>query len=213
MSDFFWKYNVSCNAACHAADGVGPATDYATPYGTPVHAPFAGTAQPYWTDEGGWGVRLVGKDETFCGQHLAEKPRAGTYNHRDVVAITGNSGSATTGPHIHAYIILHETGERVSFQKWVEDILPAQGTTPAPAPQPPVSTDSYVIDLNDGDWYWYRSSSDAQSMVNVHGGRYTGESMVGGEYRAFPQPNGALKIHSAANGWVYLNSSAAAYRV
>ena len=31
MSDFFWKYNVSCNAACHAASGVGPATDYAVP--------------------------------------------------------------------------------------------------------------------------------------------------------------------------------------
>ena len=65
MSKYFWKYPVTCNAACHAASGVGPATDYAAPYGTPVHAPFAGTAQPYWTDAGGWGVRLVGKDETL----------------------------------------------------------------------------------------------------------------------------------------------------
>ena len=213
MSDKFWDYSVSCNAACHNSRGVGNATDYEVPWGTPIVAPFSGQAQAYWTDEGGWGIRLTGEDEIFCGQHLAERPAEGWVEWRSVVAKSGNTGSASTGPHIHAYIIIKATGERVSFQKWVEDILPAQGTTPAPAPQPPVSTDSYVIDLNDGDWYWYRSSSDAQSMVNVHGGRYTGESMVGGEYRAFPQPNGALKIHSAANGWVYLNSSAAAYRV
>ena len=35
MSDYFWKYPVTCNAACHAASGVGPATDYAAPLTTP----------------------------------------------------------------------------------------------------------------------------------------------------------------------------------
>ena len=211
MSDLFWKYPVTCDAACHAQSGVGPATDYAVPYGTPIHAPFSGQAQSYWTDEGGWGIRVTGEDEIFCGQHLAERAASGYVNHRDVVATSGNSGSATTGPHIHAYIIIKATGERVSFQKWYEDILPAQGGGSSPTPTPPA--DEYDIDLNDGDWYWYRSAADAQSLQNVHGGRYTGESMVGGGYRAYVQPNGALKIHSNANGWVYLNSQAAAYRV
>ena len=211
MSDLFWKYEVTCDAACHAASGVGPATYYAVPHGTPIHAPFSGQAQSYWTDEGGWGIRLTGEDEIFCGQHLAEKPASGYVNHRDVVAISGNTGSATTGPHIHAYIIIKATGERVSFQKWYEDILPAQGGGSSPTPTPPA--DEYDIDLNDGDWYWYRSAADAQAMQNVHGGRYTGEAMVGGGYRAYVQPNGSLKVYSMANGWVYLNSQASAYRV
>lgn len=209
----FWEYNVSCNAGCHQSRGVGPATDYEAPYGSVVNAPFAGYAQPYWTDEGGWGVRLTGEDEIFCGQHLAAKPAEGWVAWRDNCGTTGNSGSATTGPHIHAYIIIKATGERMSFQKWLEDYLPAHGGSGGSAPAPaPAGDGSFDIDLNDGDWYWYRSSDDAQSLQNVHGGRYTGESMVGGGYKAFPQANGSLKIYSQANGWVYLNSSAAAYR-
>ena len=208
MSDFFWKYNVSCNAACHAASGVGPATDYETPYGTPVHAPFAGTAQPYWTDEGGWGVRLVGKDETFCGQHLAEKPRAGTYNHRDVVALTGNSGSATTGPHIHAYIILHSTGERVSFQKWYEDIIGGGSGTPTPpAPQPTGKT----FTAPDGDCYWYTSRSDANALRNVHGNGgdsgkwYSDEPMAEGPYEVVEDPGDSFAVRANDGSIIWIS--------
>lgn len=136
----FWEYEVTCNAGCHAQRGVGPATDYGVPWGSPVHAPFAGRAEAYWTDEGGWGIRIYGEDEIFCAQHLAEKPAEGDVAWRQVVAKSGNTGSATTGPHVHAYIILRATGKRVSFQYWLEDIIGgstnSDGSSPNPTPQP-----------------------------------------------------------------------------
>lgn len=210
---FFWEYNVSCNAGCHQARGVGPATDYEAPWGSPVHAPFKGTAESYWTDEGGWGIRIVRSDGayTFYAQHLAEKPASGLVNWQAVVAKSGNTGSATTGPHVHSYVRINATGERVSFQYWLEDIIQAGKDTGAVTP-PPVPSDQFNIYLPKS-WYWYRSAADAQSTRNVHGGRYTGESMLIEGYTAQRQPNGSLKVHSAANGWVYLNSSAEKHRV
>ena len=208
MSKFFWEYPVTCNAACHAADGVGPATDYATPYGTHVHAPFAGTAQPYWTNEGGWGVRLVGKDETFCGQQLAEKPRAGTYNHRDVLAVTGSSGSASTGPHIHAYIILHATGERVSFQKWYEDII-GGGTGPSTPPNPQPTGKTFTAP--DGSSYWYTSRSDANALRNVHGdgggtGKwYSDEPMAVGPYAVIEDPGDSFAVRANDGSTIWIS--------
>lgn len=207
MSDFFWKYNVSCNAACHATRGVGPATDYAVPWGTPIHAPFAGVAQSYWTDQGGWGVRLVGKEYTFCGQHLAERPRNGTYDWRAVIAKSGNTGSATTGPHIHAYIIIHATGERVSFQKWYEDII--KGGTPAP-PAPPAPTVKTFTPPT-GDAYWYTSRADANALRNVHGNgngrgkRYTNEPMVIGTYTVTQDPGDSFAIHANDGSEIWIS--------
>jgi hypothetical protein len=39
----------------------------------------------------------------FC--HLREIPKLGKYKQKEVIAFTGNTGSATTGPHLH--VTLH----------------------------------------------------------------------------------------------------------
>ena len=210
MADFFWKYPVTCNAGCHAKRGVKPATDYAVPWGTPIHAPFAGTAQSYWTNEGGWGIRLVGKDYTFCGQHLAEQPRAGSYEHRAIVAKSGNTGSATTGPHIHAYIIINATGERVSFQKWYEDII-GGGTGPAPYPAPAAVPRQKTFTPPTGQAYWYTSRADANRLYPVHGDgggrdkRYSSEKMVVGEYIVVEDPGDSFAIRANDGSTIWIS--------
>lgn len=205
MSDFFWKYPVSCNAACHASRKVGPATDYAVPWGTPIHAPFAGVASPFKTVEGGSGIRLVGKDYTFVGQHLAELPRNGSYDWRAVIAKSGNTGTATTGPHIHAYIIINATGERVSFQKWYEDII--HGGTSVPTPKPAPVGKKFTT----AQAYWYTSRADANALRNVHGNgngkdkRYTNERMVIGTYDVVEDPGDSFAIRANDGSTIWIS--------
>lgn len=213
MTKFFWQYPVTCNAACHAKAGVGPATDYGTPLLTDVHAPFAGTARPYWTDDGGWGIEIEGTKEIFRGQHLAMRPQPGKVSWRQHVAETGNTGSKTTGPHIHAYIIIKATGERMSFQKWYEDIVlpgrtpaPAGKPTPQPKPKPPAPTSRRTIDLGGSKWYWYDSVNDALNMRDVHGKR-PGEIMLTGKYPVLATRNGAVQVLSNSMGKVWLHPS------
>lgn len=206
MSDFFWKYPVSCNAGCHAKRGVGPATDYAVPWGTPIHAPFAGVASAFTTVEGGYGIRLVGKYYTFVGQHLAELPRNGSYGWRDVVAKSGNTGTATTGPHIHAYIIIHATGERVSFQKWYEDIIKG-GSTSTPKPSPAPVNKKFTT----SQAYWYTSRADANALRNVHGNgngrdkRYTNERMAIGTYDVVDDPGDSFAIRANDGSVIWIS--------
>lgn len=206
MSNFFWKYNVSCNAACHASRGVGPATDYEVPWGTPIHAPFAGSVQPFRTVEGGNGIRLVGDEYTFVGQHLAELPRYGNVAWRSIVAKSGNSGTASTGPHIHAYIIIHATGERVSFQKWYEDIING-GDSPAPAPTPAPVNRKFTT----REAYWYTSREDANALRNVHGDgngtdkRYTNEPMAIGTYDVVEDPGDSFAIRANDGSIIWIS--------
>jgi hypothetical protein len=209
---FFWEYSVSCNAGCHQARGVGKATDYETPWGTDVHAPFAGVASPFKTTEGGNGIRLVGKDYTFVGQHLAALPRAGHYDWRQHIADTGNTGTATTGPHIHAYIIINATGERVSFQYWLEDIIRKGVAAPAPAPTPqPVPAAGKKFTPPAGQAYWYFSAGDARAMRNVQGNgngkdkRYSSQPMLIGEYDVIEDLGDVFAVRAKTTGnplWV-----------
>lgn len=208
---FFWDYRVSCNAGCHNARGVGDATDYETPWGTTVHAPFAGVASPFKTVEGGNGVRLVGKDYTFVGQHLAELPRAGHYDWRQSMARTGNTGTATTGPHIHAYIIIHATNKRVSFQYWLEDIIRA-GVKPTPSVTPPPAPVQVGKTFTTRQAYWYYSAGDANALRNVRGNgngtdkRYTNDKMLIGSYPVIEDTgSGAFAVRANDGSKVYVS--------
>lgn len=208
MSDFFWKYPVTCNAGCHAKRGVGPATDYAVPWGTPIHAPFAGVASAFTTVEGGNGIRLVGKDYTFVGQHLAELPRNGSYGWRDIVAKSGNTGTATTGPHIHAYIIINATGKRVSFEYWYDEII--HGGSASPVAAQPTQTTGKKFTPPAGHAYWYVSFADAQALRNVKGNgngkdkKYTNDKMVIGTYDVIQDPGTsfAVRAHDGTTIWI-----------
>lgn len=116
----FWEYEVTGDTKEHAQRGTGPATDYATPMHTAVHAPFAGKAEYFWTAEGGHGVRVRADGIVATMQHLAGRPKTGNVEWRESIALSGNSGSATTGPHVHAYII--KNGKRMSFGEWLRTL-------------------------------------------------------------------------------------------
>lgn len=111
--------NITGDRASHAEYGVGPATDYGCNVGTPVYAPFAGRLSTYVTDAGGLGVILWGAEAAFYGQHLWVRMSPGDYAESDRIALTGNSGSQTTGPHLHCYVIIHATGERLAMEEYL----------------------------------------------------------------------------------------------
>ena len=110
---------ITGDRASHAAYGVGPATDYGCDIGTPVLAPFDGRMSTYVTSAGGLGVILVGADATFYGQHLWVRMTPGTYAEGERIALSGNTGTLTTGPHLHCYVIIHGTGERLAMEEYL----------------------------------------------------------------------------------------------
>ena len=145
---------VSGDTASHAKYGVGPASDYAVGINTPVFAPLEGIISRYWSITGGWTVVVDGDGATFFGQHNNgfEGPGPGQYAAaRQQIARSGNTGSATTGPHLHGFIVL-DNGDRLSVEEYVAamggtltpiwhttppGIAPAGGgVTPFPEPTP-----------------------------------------------------------------------------
>lgn len=88
-------------------------SDFAVPIGTQIVTPCEGevakvvfnaargnTAIFLFTIDGqDWGVE-------FC--HLRELPSLGTFKEGDVIAFSGNTGTACTGPHVH--VTLHKGG-------------------------------------------------------------------------------------------------------
>lgn len=126
--------NITGDRASHAAYNVGPATDYGCDIGTPVLAPFTGRMSTYVTSAGGLGVIVVGADATFYGQHLWVRMTPGTYAEGERIALSGNSGTQTTGPHLHCYVIVHATGERLAMEEYLAlaAALDARPFTPPP---------------------------------------------------------------------------------
>lgn len=128
---------ITGDRASHAVYGVGPATDYACPVGTPVYAPFGGDVSSYVTTEGGLGIIVDGAKAAFYGQHLWVRLAAGRYAAGDRIALTGNSGALTTGPHLHCYVIIHSTGERLSMEEYLTRAASNDARPFDPAPSSP----------------------------------------------------------------------------
>ncbi len=97
----------------HIAAGLGCAADYVADH-IPLHAPDDGTVQNYFESGGGNWLRLVSTDGyTYEFAHLSsylvatdEKVIKG-----QLLAITGNTGTITTGPHLHLQVF--KNGVRV----------------------------------------------------------------------------------------------------
>lgn len=212
----FWNYPHGNDTAEHARYNVGPASDYATPSGTPVAAPFAGRLSPYWTREGGNSLELTGADFILRAQHLERCFPAGQYGWRDQIGITDNTGTSTSGPHIHAYIIVRATGKRISFYEWLRDyVRPQAATTPAPAPAPAPASNGIVgktFTTSSTGAYWYTTDADAANLRSPHGDgtrfglkRYTREPMLLGAYPVVGEGVGGafrIKAHDGSLIWV-----------
>lgn len=205
----FFEYPITGDRSEHAQRKVGPATDYACPMRTIIDAPFAGHLTPYWTREGGNSLKLDGDRFIFHAQHLFAQPVSGAKAWRGAIASSGNTGSATTGPHVHCYIIVKATGQRISFTEWLRDYVntptPAPAPPPAPAPAGIMGRRLFLAQ----NWYWYRNASDAR-VTRSPQGKGRGQSMVQGEYFVLDTDGGAILIGSKANGRVWLHPSAAA---
>jgi len=206
----FFEYPHTGDTAEHAAYGVGPASDYATPMRTVIDAPFAGTLAPFWTGEGGNSLRLDGADEIFVAQHLDVQPGSGPVDWKSPIALSGDSGSLTTGPHVHTYIIIKATGQRISFYEWLRDYVWPGNPVPAPAPAPvPTSLVGRELDL-DG-WCFYTNAWDADHTVNARGGSRGGGDLLEGRYWINDvSEGGSFYVTSQANGKVWVHSSAIA---
>jgi len=83
--------------------------DFATPVGTPIYAPMDGSVHPtrgiQRLPQSGLIVRFLAKVEgryyAFRFLHMSRAVRSGNFKAGDLIGYTGNSGTATTGPHLH----------------------------------------------------------------------------------------------------------------
>jgi hypothetical protein len=115
--------------APHAQRGVGPAQDYACPIGTPVYAmfPVRRLAKTGGADTKG-GHTLIGYADGrnyWVVQHLSAWQTSVSADGR--VALSGNSGTDTTGPHVHSYVVVD--GVRMNPERWLSQ-LAALNETP-----------------------------------------------------------------------------------
>jgi len=121
---------ITGNAASHATYDVGPATDYGADMSEVIRAPFGGWVTRWWSTTGGYTVAITTSWVKFTIQHLSAYAgkSAGQVNEGDVIGYVGNTGTATTGPHVHCWIVLIESGQRISFEQYLVN----QGWSTAP---------------------------------------------------------------------------------
>lgn len=74
--------------------------DYICATGTPVFAPESGVASQRYGAQGGNTVELVGS-LTHRFMHLSRYGKGSQVNAGDIIGYVGNTGSTTTGPHLH----------------------------------------------------------------------------------------------------------------
>jgi len=102
---------------------VGPATDYAVGSGTTIVAPFSGTVDHWWSDTGGWTVRVTapGGFPRFIAQHNStfRGPSSGSVSEGTAIALSGNTGSASKGAHSHEWI---ENPDRIAMEEYMAQV-------------------------------------------------------------------------------------------
>lgn len=81
-------------------------SDFVVPAGTPVYAPVTGKMMnAFWSPSKGWVGHYVfvfnGKTYGFEICHLSRKPIVRAYLAGEIMAATGETGSAVVGAHLH----------------------------------------------------------------------------------------------------------------
>ncbi len=98
----------------HLNDDLKGATDYEAPIGTKIYSPFYGRIYHFQEDKGGKWIGIEREDGAkFEFAHLSayKMPEGSFCKPNDLIALSGNSGTVTTGPHVHHQII--KDGERI----------------------------------------------------------------------------------------------------
>src|SRR3990167_5226184 len=102
----------------HIKAGLQGAVDYVANFET-VFAPFSGQLEFYQGPQGGNWARIIrangDKIEFAHLKQYLKKP--GLCNEGDHIAVSGNSGELTTGPHLHIQII-DSLGFRLDPEKY-----------------------------------------------------------------------------------------------
>lgn len=104
------KPNYYPHAGYHLGD------DFPVPIGTAIYAPYDGEMLKVVKEDAKGNVGLFvfidPKGKTWCLElcHLLELPKLGSYKENDQIARSGNTGTATTGAHLHC--ALFKDGKR-----------------------------------------------------------------------------------------------------
>lgn len=122
-------------------------SDFKVPVGTPITAPEDGEMLKavFNSARGNTGIFVFKHGNEwgleFC--HLRELPKLGVYKRGDTIAYSGNTGAATTAPHLHvtlhrdalvtkdyseltseaAYFRLRDSGQLLDPYKWFQEHL------------------------------------------------------------------------------------------
>lgn len=112
-------------AAAHIAAGLGAGADYVSDH-VPLYAPFKGKVETYFGPQGGNWLRLTRiNGDALEFAHLSKYyVTSGNVAEGDKIAVTGNTGQITTGPHLHVQIF--RDGKRLDPEQyiWESAILP-----------------------------------------------------------------------------------------
>lgn len=107
-------------AAGHLAAGLGIGADYEAMYKS-LYAPFSGVGSTFHGPQGGKWYKLKLLDGSRIEfAHLSEYKKLDKVKEGDEIAITGNTGKITTGPHLHIQAF-DKNGKRVDPEKIVWD--------------------------------------------------------------------------------------------
>lgn len=103
-----FKRQVIRGFQAHIDAGLRGATDYVAPVGTPIYSPFYGTIYRFQEAKGGNWIGIKRNDGLrFEFAHLSDyilKDGAKCIPGQEI-ALSGNTGTETTGPHVHHQII------------------------------------------------------------------------------------------------------------
>jgi len=101
----------------HINAGLGCATDYEAIY-QPLFAPFKGKVKHWSGRQGGnWLTLIRPNGDRLQFAHLSEYNTLGEVEEGDLIAVTGNTGKRTTGPHLHIQI-KDKNGNRLDPEKY-----------------------------------------------------------------------------------------------
>lgn len=108
----------------HKKAGLGCGADYVAETGTILYAPFNGEAVTYWGKQGGNWLRLTRPNgDRIEFAHLEKILKTRKVKSGDEIALTGNTGSITTGPHLHIQIFQDNKRVDPVRYNWEEDVI------------------------------------------------------------------------------------------